>query len=214
MTEESAILIDAKEAFCSILGVKGRSFGSKSLPYQGICDGNAGVQWNLWKNREGEFWLGVNLEGMKYDNWPIADFILNELRNAYLISLAHEIDYSPSIWVGLHREAWQVTSRPPIEQGNIGDGEVRLSKLSERIWKEMLREALDCLDENKGYRGRAKQEVTLVRRGSRIMDVTPHLNIHTQLDKITSNFKSNVKSSIKRTMDLLLPFYNFVNESV
>ncbi len=47
-----------------------------------MCDGNEGVQWNLLILIDIEkIRLGVNLEGLKYRNWPILTFIQNELEN-------------------------------------------------------------------------------------------------------------------------------------
>jgi hypothetical protein len=55
-------------AFRRVFGVHGREFGSPSIRLGGLSDGNDGVQWNAWIDRErrGD-WAGVNLEGMKYD---------------------------------------------------------------------------------------------------------------------------------------------------
>jgi len=39
----------------------------------GTSDGNEGVQWNSsYRPGDGFVWLGVNLEGMGYDDWPVA----------------------------------------------------------------------------------------------------------------------------------------------
>ena len=54
---------DAAEDRC------GRDFGSPSRGVLGIADGNDGVQWNAgYRPGDGFVWLGVNLEGMKYND--------------------------------------------------------------------------------------------------------------------------------------------------
>ncbi|MDE2795442.1 MAG: hypothetical protein OXL34_11540 [Gemmatimonadota bacterium] len=46
----------------------------------GVSDGIEGVQWNAGcRARDGTVWLGVNLEGIKYDDWPVARLIEREL---------------------------------------------------------------------------------------------------------------------------------------
>ena len=213
MVHESDTLDFAIEAFCTELGVTGKPFGSKSTKYRGMSDGKEGVQWNVWVDKGNELiWLGVNLEGKKYDNWPIADFIGNELRESALIKISRKIKDPSKIWVGLHRDAWQVTYRPPIKESNIGDGEIKLSDLNEIKWKKMLTEALSCLNKEKDYRGRARQIVTLANNNIKEMEVSPHLNIHTQIGKNTS--VSNVKILIKNSFDRLRPVYTFVNGCV
>ena len=56
--------------------MRGRPFGTPRGRYQGVSDNAEGVQWNAGVDREqGSSWLGVNLEGMAYDDWPIARLI-------------------------------------------------------------------------------------------------------------------------------------------
>ena len=61
-----------KVLFREVFVCRGRDFGSPSRGVLGISDGNEGVQWNAgYYIRDGAVWLGVNLEGMKYDDWPL-----------------------------------------------------------------------------------------------------------------------------------------------
>jgi hypothetical protein len=216
ITKKSVALEKFEEEFCTALKVKGKKIGSYSTDYWGMHDGNEGVQWNIWENKKSEIWLGVNLEGKEYNNWPIADFIINELREGKLISLARGIDYSSMIWVGMHRDAWGKNGiRELIEERKIGHGLVKLSDLNERNWEEMLQEAINCLNKKKNYRGRAIQNVTLMKSGIKKEGVvSPHLNIQTQLVKSIINFKSDAKKIIEDSITLLRPFYDFVNERV
>ena len=69
-----------KSCFRDVFGCRGREFGSPSRGVLGVSDGNEGVQWNAGHYpRDGAVWLGVNLEGMKYDDWPVARLIEREI---------------------------------------------------------------------------------------------------------------------------------------
>ena len=51
----------------------------------GVSDGIEGVQWNAgYRARDGTVWLGVNLEGIKYDDWPVARLIEREFSRPLL----------------------------------------------------------------------------------------------------------------------------------
>jgi hypothetical protein len=57
-----------------------KRFGSPSLGVDGASDSKQGVQWSGWLDfRENVAYLAVNLEGMKYDDWPVARFIEREV---------------------------------------------------------------------------------------------------------------------------------------
>ena len=76
-----------KTLFRDIFGCRGRDFGSPSRGVLGISDGNEGVQWNAgYYPRDGAVWLGVNLEGMKYDDWPVARLIEREISRPLLLT--------------------------------------------------------------------------------------------------------------------------------
>ena len=167
----------AVNAFNSIRGINGKDFGKG----KGVSDGNEGVQWNISVNDEdGEAKLGVNLEGMKYKNWPISIFLKGELDNPRLPSLAKVIPGANKIHIKLERDAWQVLSRPPIKEKNIAGSGTLLSELTEKVWSDMLKEAYDCLNSDKNHKGRAKRSVTLMPSGEeKEMEVSPHLGFNT-----------------------------------
>ena len=76
-----------KSCFRDVFGCRGREFGSLSRGVLGISDGNEGVQWNAgYYPRDGAVWLGVNLEGMKYDDWPVARLIEREISRPLLLT--------------------------------------------------------------------------------------------------------------------------------
>lgn len=211
MKKEPDTLFIALELFCKILDVKGRSFGSNSTSYQGMSDGAEGVQWNIWADKSSNsYWLGVNLEGKKFKNWPIADFLITELQENSLVEIAKKIDSTEKIIVGLNRDAWQVTYRPPIVESRIGGEEVWLSDLNTEKWKDMLREALTCLNTEKGYRGRARQEVTLQSGVRKVMEVSPHLNVHTRLNIYETDSRSDIEETLNRGFSILSPIYKYI----
>ena len=153
-----------------------RPYGRKGHRYQGWSDNAPGVQWNAGIDRlRGAWTLGVNLEGMKYDGWPIARFIEAELAEPLLLSVAENLSRPSEIELWLEREAWQAAARLPILEYRIGpEPPVLLDSLTEELWLEMLREAFQCLDPGRGHRGRARQLVTL-KSGQAEKGVAPHL---------------------------------------
>lgn len=176
------------DGFNRLLGVKGRPFGQLSRPYFGISDGREGVQWNLAVYPgEGTAQVGVNLEGMAYRGWPIVTLISSELETPALLQLVPNLDAPESITLRFTRDAWQVTARPRILEEYLGGREYRLSEVTTDLWRNLLEEALGCLDKDRGYRGRGLQAVTRV-RGSVAdtepmeMRVSPHLTLWTPVD--------------------------------
>ena len=76
-------------AFQRHFQVSPRPFGQNSGPWVGVSDDAKGVQWNAGIMREsGVAYLGVNLEGMKYRDWPIANLLLAEKHSPELTQLA------------------------------------------------------------------------------------------------------------------------------
>lgn len=191
------------QSFTVLLGIKGRPFGQLNQPEFGMSDGVEGVQWNLLISTEtGEIRVGVNLEGMRYSDWPITTFILSELENPTIDKLKADLHDVDRIFVWFTRDAWQVQSRPKILERYLGGGPLRISGVDSALWAALLKEALDCLDESKGCRGRSRQEVTLAnqpKKGERkrVMPVSPHLNVWTFIER-TGNVRADLEAGIKR----------------
>ncbi len=85
-----------REAFIEVFHpANPQPFGSQALRHQGLSDGNDGVQWNAWNDETSTgsiiTWLGVNLEGMQYRDWPIARLIQRELKEPKLIALRADL---------------------------------------------------------------------------------------------------------------------------
>ncbi len=76
-----------KSLFRDIFGCRGRDFGSPSRGVLGISDGNEGVQCSAaYRPGDGFVWLGVHLEGMQYDDWPVARLIEREISRPFLLT--------------------------------------------------------------------------------------------------------------------------------
>lgn len=170
---------ELESAFRKIIHDAPRQFGSQSLKAGGLSDGNHGVQWSAGFNPEdGRRWLAINLEGMKYENWPIADLILNELDRPLLPSLVSQYGRDIEGEILWKRDYWQGRARPRIAEREIAPTPLAFRNLTEEQWREALHGALACLDSNRDYRGRATMEVILLASGDRKDGpVTPHLSL-------------------------------------
>ncbi len=207
-TEYAEIL----QSFNSILGIKGKPFGQLNKPFFGMSDGNEGVQWNIVIDTDPqEIRVGVNLEGMEYANWPITSFILKELAKPGINDLKLKLQHPEIVFIKFMRDAWQVQSRPNIVEHYINGQEIPMTEMGAELWTSTLIEALSCLNENKEYRGRGKQEVTLASQPKngeiqRTMWVSPHLHISTPVES-NGNIINNLEAGITR----LKPVYEWVS---
>ena len=198
--------------FRNLFQCDGPEFGSSSLGLRGISDGVAGVQWNAgyslpsasaWLLPEGA-WLGVNLEGMKYDGWPVARLIEREIANPLLLAKYRDRDRVPRpevITVVWRRDAWQAATRVPIKDSQIL--RIALDRLDSDGWTHALQCARECLDPKKNHRGRRRRKVTLFRSGQVVeREVTPHLFFTWELDSLSG-------SAMRRARDNLVALHDF-----
>jgi len=201
------------QLFASTLNVKGRPFGQLNKPSFGMSDGNAGVQWNLSVSTDAEdVRMGVNLEGMKYRNWPISKFILSEINNPKIEQVKSNLNNPDKISIHFSRDAWQVTARPFIVEKYIGGKVFTFFETNLSQWSTTLQEALGCLNKEANYCGRAKQKVTLENKPKnggqvRIMEVSPHLTIWSHFS-LSGNIEENIISKITE----LQPVYDWVKK--
>ena len=183
-----------KSLFRDIFQCRGRDFGSPSRGVLGISDGNEGVQWNAgYYPGDGAVWLGVNLEGMKYDDWPVARLIEREISRPLLLTRYRpQVARPDKVTVLWSRDAWQYSARRLIREANIAPTPVALDRLDGQGWADALRGARECLDPRRQHRGRRKVSVTLLPSKRHPwerqveMDVSPHLKIRVRLVGITS----------------------------
>lgn len=189
-----------KSHFRDIFRCRGRDFGSLSRGVLGISDGNEGVQWNTgYRPGDGFVWLGVNLEGMKYDDWPVARLIERESSRPLLLTqYRRQVARPERVTVHWTRDAWQVRARPRIREANLAPTPITLDRLDDQGWAEALRGARDCLEPRKQLRGRRKVPVTLLPSQRQVeMYVSPHLKIGTPLAEITSRAMSEARSNLE-----------------
>ena len=183
--------------FRDLFACEGQRFGSRSLGVLGISDGCEGVQWNAaYTERDGAAWLGVNLEGMLYDGWPVARLIEREISHPLLLTEYRDRVPRPEmVTVNWWRDAWQVSSRVRIRESSLSPTPIALDRLDGDGWAHALRQARECLDPERGYRGRCRTKVTL-RRSGRIVErwVSPHL-------QFKARFAENSTRSLRRAKD-------------
>lgn len=197
----------ARIAMKKIFDAEGEKFGSPGQGDIGMSDGNKGVQWNIGIDLDsGRTTVGVNLEGMKYSDWPIGKFIKREIRDLSLFALFKQLNRE-DIFIRFSRDAWQVRSRPPIEENIIGGREYSTKDLARLQWEKMLDEALGCLEPSKNHRGRARQKVTLKHGETRIMEVSPHFRVYTLIPSIILDSERDALQAFSVAKDTLLPIY-------
>jgi len=191
--------------FRDLFACKGQRFGSRSLGVLGISDGCEGVQWNAaYTKRDGAAWLGVNLEGMLYDGWPVARLIEREISHPLLpTEYRDRVPRPEMVTVNWWRDAWQVSSRVRITESSLSPTPIALDRLDGDGWAHALRQARECLDPERGYRGRRRTKVTLLRSG-RIVErwVSPHL-------QFKARFSENSTRSLRRAKDDLEVLHEF-----
>lgn len=201
-------------AFSAVFGVTGRPFGTAHGPDQGVSDNAQGVQWNAGVDRRrGAYWLGVNLEGMAYDDWPIARLIERELHRPTFLDLCGHLPQPSVITMSWFRDAWQASARLPITELHIGPTPMTLDRISPDIWRAILLEAYGCLNPDKNHRGRARQTVTL-KSGVVERWVTPHLHLAVDMRRTPPRSQDEAEALMRQGRGLLLPVYEFVKDRV
>ncbi|EMK3376626.1 hypothetical protein V8073_004725 [Vibrio parahaemolyticus] len=197
-----------EKAFERVFEVKPRKFGQKSSPISGFSDDAKGVQWNIsLVAATNNIKLGINLEGMSYSNtWPISRFIENELQTGDLIKRFPLKD----VTVRFDRDAWQVSSRLPIEEKTIL--REKINCISEAQWKESLVAGLNCLDADRKYKGRTKQNVTLIPSGRLLeREVSPHISFKLKLAP-QENTLDSLCEAIREGRSKLTSLYDYIKE--
>ncbi len=197
-------------AFVSRFGPTHRNFGGRGLGHAGTCDAVEGVQWNVWTEIDsGRAWMGVNLEGLQYNGWPIARFIERELRDPELPDMATRSPQSAVATLCLWRDCWQGAWRVEILESAIAPTPVTLRALTRGQWSTALVEAQSCLDFIRGYRGRNRQVVTLAGSQRReAKEVSPHLQFKVELQRPSPGEPWEPALEIGQTV--LAPLHDFV----
>ncbi len=167
------------------------------------------MQWNAGVDRQrGVVTVGVNLEGMKYDDWPIATFLLKERARPGLPEVLRRSPEIRRLEVWLERDCWQAAARLPISESFIGpEAPLAADRLSDPWWADMVSRALECLDQERHHRGRARQEVTLVRSGKAVKDVSPHLQVKYVLSQVAAT-----EEALERGRTTLVAVYDYISQ--
>ena len=191
--------------FRDVFDCRGRLFGRPSGGVIGISDGADGVQWNAGYDGGAEtYWLGVNLEGMKYDGWPVARLIEREISHPRLLTeYRAKVARPETVTVSWYRDAWQVRTRFVTD---LTPTPLALSRLDAGGWRMALEGAYECLDPNRQYRGRRRTAVTLPGSGERVERwVSPHFTLWSTFD-----LRFGSADGLVRAKDNLEPLYEFV----
>jgi hypothetical protein len=163
-------------AFTRAFGSRWREFGNPATQIFGYSDGKNGVQWQVgYDITNEERWAGINLEGMQYDDWPVARLIERELREPSILQVVRSSERVNEVELLWRRDYWQISARPDIAQRNIPPTPIVLGALTPEAWRSALSEARDCLDRRRKYHARATQVVTLPSGEQVEGEVSPHL---------------------------------------
>ncbi len=206
----ASFVADMFEASFECRGQSFGRFGSPSIGWMGVHDGCSGVQWNAWYSwPERTAWLGVNLEGMKYDGWPVARLIKRELSRPLLLTqYRSSVDRPGEVRVSWRRDAWQGSGRVKIREAELSPTPIQFDKLEPEGWTRALIQAKECLDPRRNHRGRRRTRVTLSPSGETVMKyVTPHLQFMTQFDC----FAANPSKALKEAKANLDPLHEFAS---
>lgn len=213
MSDPARLLIAAFSELTRTMPADALMFGSPSLQVSGMSDGTPGVQWNAWVEwtaGQQMAYAGVNLEGIKYDGWPVARFIEREIAQPWLLSTRDEVGDARRIEVIWYRDAWQVQARPPIREKLIGGSPRLLHGLTADAWDAMLREAYECLDPRRARRGRARQLVTISTGEARTYDVSPHFQVRQAFWPRRPGSRSGWREALDAAMANLRPVHEVV----
>ena len=199
-------------AFVRLFGATCKTFGSPSLGGLGICDAALGVQWSAGiALADGSATLGVNLEGMQYDGWPVARLIESELRAPRLPDMASGLPQAGQITLHWGRDCWQAAGRLKIRERSIAPTPMTLDRLTPEAWTVALREAHECLDPSRAYRGRARQVITMAGSGVRAeKEVSPHLSLTVALR--TRQGGDGWREAMEAASLVLTPIYEWASE--
>lgn len=212
MSSVETSLVTVVAAFETTFQITSRPFGSPNSRWRGASDDAKGVQWNAGVDRDqGSAYVGVNLEGMKYDGWPITRLIERELAHPTLLQMRDLHPDTALVSLTWSRDAWQASARLPIDEREIGGGPILLADLTTEMWLAMLREAYTCLDPERNHRGRVLQTVTL-KRGPIKRWVSPHLHFACTLWQGPTPKAPDAEALMARGAKVLKPVYEFVRD--
>lgn len=189
-------------AFRRVLRRDGTPFGSSALRWGGMHDATEGVQWNAGMDpRLPERWVSVNLEGLRYDGWPLARLIRKEMLRPTLPALALGSTRLATVRMSMDREFW--TGRNRVHWESIAD--LPLADITESEWRRVLSEARNCLASPGGGRSRAS---FVSKTGAQVFaESTPHLAF-----RVTASEVDDWERFIRDGFDCLDPLYDWTEK--
>jgi hypothetical protein len=147
---------------------------------------------------------------MKYDGWPIARYIEREFNHPRLFEVRARLAAPGRIELILYRDAWQVSTRPAIDEKHIGLSGRTLPEIDVDGWKATLQEAYTCLRIVNGKVRRARQVVT-TKSGPRELPVSPHLQFRQKISEAVNGHR-DWSSALREARAALAPLYQYVKE--
>jgi hypothetical protein len=191
-----------------------RSTGSPALGYQGRFEDAERVHWTAWIDRQGS-WLGVTMPGKQFRDWPIATFVLQERKEPQLLRVIRDLPRTSPIEMAWWRTVWQGSGRLPNHldrnlTGDANDEWTRLTGLTTQSYRLILDEALKCLDESRGYRGRGSGDIRLMSGTVTTVThgLTPEFQFRAPVDVTRNQEATNRAMEVAR--EVLRPLYEFV----
>lgn len=155
--------------------------------------------------------LGVNLEGMAYDDWPISRLIGAERFRPKLPEVIARLANPETIILCWWRDCWQATGRVGILEGAIEPTPITLDRVTPSVWQTLLCDAEQCLDPDRQYTGRRTMTVTLAGSRQRVeRAVSPHLQFRTELWSETPLAVGDCVRRMQEARDRLAPLFDFV----
>jgi hypothetical protein len=177
------------------------------------------VQWNAWVGPhpglgdEDAAYLGVNLEGLKYEGYPVAKLLLQEHRQPRVFDAIARVVHPNQVRVIWWMDAWQGAGRLPNFPEHQITPEISLDVLKADQWTAAVKAALGCLDKSRDYAGRGRKVVTLRSGEKREYPVSPHFQFRTVAWRDLPSTDEAAIETLQAKMRLLQPLYEFVKNA-
>lgn len=200
-------------AFIAVFGQTYKTAGASALGTHAISDAAEGVQWSAAFDRAtGKASLSVNLEGVEYDDWPVARLIARELEEASFPTVARTVSAPATVTLHWLRDCWQGDGRLRIREQDLAPTPLTLDRFTPGIWRDALTEARTCLDAAQDHRGRVLQTVTMTASGDSVTkSVSPHLQVSVTLQRAHPD--DSWEPALRAAKAILDPLYDWAVEA-
>ena len=163
--------------------------------------------------------LLVNLEGKKYQDWPIAQLLDRELRDPKLPNLSESLLPLDDVELIVMRDSWLPHGNRETNDDFLASTPKPLTDVTREFWRKVVLEGLNCLSQDKNGRGRGKRIVSKPGGGRRETETTPHLQFRLlltppEISGLTSygKFIKAFSPMWREGCTTLEPLYDFVAE--